>query len=45
MLDKRKEQSDIPAVETPAPENNSFPDINFDNGAVPGAITKDDLPF
>src|SRR3954463_9038869 len=45
MLDKRKEQSDIPGTETSVPENGSFPDMNFENGGVPGNITKDDLPF
>ncbi len=45
MLDKRKEQSDIAPADTPAPENSNFPDVNFDNGNLPGTISKDDLPF
>ena len=45
MLDKRKEQSDMPAGETATPESAaSFPDINFDGG-IPGNVGKDDLPF
>ena len=45
MLDKRKENTDQPAVEASTPENGSFPDINFDGSALPGSISKDDLPF
>ena len=44
MLDKRKEQTDMPGVENHATETAAFPDINFDGG-VPGTVTKDDLPF
>src|SRR4051812_22830576 len=45
MLDKRKEQSELPVIDAPISDNSSFPDINFDNASVPGAISKDDLPF
>ena len=46
MLDKRKEHTDVQGSETPAAhDNHSIPDINFDNGGIPGNITKDDLPF
>ncbi len=45
MLDKRKENSDHSSVESPSPETNSFPDINFDSNTVPGSLSKDDLPF
>ena len=43
MLDKRKEQTDMPGGEAHT-EGTSFPDTNFDGG-VPGNATKDDLPF
>jgi len=42
MLDKRKEQSDTNHIEVPAAE---IPDVNFDNGSIPGNVSKDDLPF
>lgn len=45
MLDKRKEQNDTQPIDTPAVENNNFPDMNFDNSGVPGNVSKDDLPF
>ena len=45
MLDKRKEHTDQPAMETTTPESSSFPDLNFDSNPVPGNVTKDDLPF
>ena len=45
MLDKRKESNDQPAMETSAPENGSFPDINFDGAGNAANISKDDLPF
>ena len=47
MLDKRKEQNDSNHIDTPTPaaETGSFPDINFDNGGLPGNGSKDDLPF
>lgn len=45
MLDKRKEQNEHSNNDNNIPENNTFPDINFDaSGQTPG-ITKDDLPF
>lgn len=44
MLDKRKEHTEVPGAETPAPESASFPDINFE-GSAPANATKDDLPF
>lgn len=45
MLDKRKEQNEHSHNDNNVPENNTFPDINFDaSGQTPG-ITKDDLPF
>src|ERR1043165_3821852 len=45
MLDKRKEHGDLPGGEHHPGEAAPMPDMNFDNGGVPGAITKDDLPF
>ncbi len=45
MLDKRKEHSDQSPIETATPEAAAFPDMNFENGTVPTAISKDDLPF
>src|SRR5436305_10943660 len=45
MLDKRKEHSEMPGAETPAAENHSVPDMNFDTAGTPGNISKDDLPF
>src|ERR1035438_3438348 len=45
MLDKRKEHGDAPGSETHPPESAVVPDINFDNGNIPGNITKYDLPF
>src|ERR1700761_5222139 len=44
MLDKRKEQTDVPG-EHAAPETNPFPDISFDSN-ISGNVAKDDhLPF
>ena len=45
MLDKRKEQNETIPLDTPAPEAGNFPDVNFENGGITGAISKDDLPF
>lgn len=46
MLDKRKEQTDLPpAADTAAADGNGFADMNFDTNALGGNITKDDLPF
>src|SRR4051812_48275131 len=45
MLDKRKEQADMPAQDGGVQESSNFPDINFEGGNVGGGITKDDLPF
>ena len=44
MLDKRKEQNDMPNGENNSTESAGFPDMNFDGG-VPGSVSKDDLPF
>ncbi len=44
MLDKRKDSTDGHGTESPATDT-AIPDINFDNGAIGGNITKDDLPF
>jgi single-strand DNA-binding protein len=45
MLDKRKEHGDMPATDNAATEGHGVPDMNFDNGHVPGNVSKDDLPF
>lgn len=45
MLDKRKEQTDIPPADAATTDNNGFADMNFDNNALGGTISKDDLPF
>ena len=45
MLDKRKEQSDVPVPDGATGENGGFGDMNFDNNTMGGPITKDDLPF
>ncbi len=45
MLDKRKEQTEGQTTEATVQESSSFPDVNFDNGGIPGNVTKDDLPF
>ena len=44
MLDKRKEHGDGQGNDT-HPQESAIPDINFDNGGIPGNLTKDDLPF
>ena len=43
MLDKRKDNGDIPPVDHANESNAAAPDINYE--ANPGATTKDDLPF
>ncbi len=45
MLDKRKEQSDLPAADAPSADGNGFPDISFDNTTPGVSMSKDDLPF
>lgn len=46
MLDKRKEQTDVsPSADGTPADSNGFADMNFDNNALGGNITKDDLPF
>jgi single-strand DNA-binding protein len=45
MLDKRKDSTDIPGVDTHQPDSTPIPDMNVDSGSIAGNITKDDLPF
>jgi single-strand DNA-binding protein len=45
MLDKRKDNNDLPGGDSVHHENAAVPDMNFDKGGVTGNISKDDLPF
>jgi len=45
MLDKRKEQTDLPSADSAPAETNGFADMNFDTTPPGPTITKDDLPF